>query len=185
MDIRERKIPWWLIIVTGVLIIVAGVFALADKLSALTVIAVIIAIGTFAFAVFNFVIAIKSRDIRNVWVPHLVQGIINIILFILAVTIPNPATLKTAIRIGIIIACWLIVFGVFEVIAARQNDQSKRSKMGILLVLIGLVVLVIPLIFRIDYLILIGIVGIVFGVYRSILGIVIGSKRTGNTTSLR
>ena len=180
MDIRERKLPWWLIIVTGVLIIAASIFVLADRASALTVLKVIIAIGTFAFAVFNFVIAIKNRDIRSVWISHLAQGIINIVLFILVIAIPASPTL-----LGIIIALWLIVFGVFEIIAARHYDQNKRSKMGILLVIIGLVVLIIPLVFSIDYLLLIAIVGLVFGIFRVVLGILIKANDTGATTSLR
>ncbi len=180
MDIRERKLPWWLIIVTGVLIIAASIFVLADRVSALMVLTVIIAVGTLAFAVFNFVIAIKSRDIRSVWIPHVVQGIFNIILFLLVIIIPRDEKL-----IGIIIACWLMAFGVFEIIAARHYNQNKRSKMGILLVIIGLVVLIIPLVFSIDYLLLIAIVGLVFGVFRVVLGIIIKANGNGGTTSLR
>jgi uncharacterized membrane protein HdeD (DUF308 family) len=153
---------------------------LADRASALTVLKVIISVGLFAFAVFNFVLAIKNKDIRSVWISHVTQGIINIVLFLLVIIIPASPTL-----LGIIIAIWLIVFGVFEIIAASHYGQSKRSKMGILLTVIGLVVLIIPLVFSIDYLILIAIVGLVFGVFRVVLGILIKSKDTGATTSLR
>ena len=31
MQIRERKLPWWLILVTGLLIVAAGIFVLVDK----------------------------------------------------------------------------------------------------------------------------------------------------------
>lgn len=180
MDIRERKIPWWLIIITGVIIIAVGIFVLADRVSGLNVLIFLIGLGALAFAVFNFVIAFKTRNTRQVSLSHIVHGLIDIVLLLLIIVMRKTPTL-----LGIIIACWLIIFGVFEVITARQNDQPKRSKMGVLLVLIGLVVLIIPLIFSIDYLILIGIVGIVFGVYRTILGIIIATKRTGQTTSLR
>ena len=180
MDIRERKLPWWLIIVTGVIIIAASIFVLADRVSGLTVLTFMVALGTLTFAVFNFIIAIKSKEIRSVWIPHVVQGIINIVLFLLVIIIPRSPTL-----LGIIIACWLMAFGVFEIVAARHYDQPKRSKMGALLSIIGLVVLVIPLVFSIDYLILIAIVGLVFGIFRIVIGILIKANDNGGTTSLR
>ena len=87
------------------------------------------------------------------------------LLLLLIVIDDSPALL------GIIIASWLIVFGVFEVISGRQSENAKQTKLGSLLVIIGLAVLIIPLALSIDYVILIGIVGILFGVASVVIGI--------------
>ena len=57
MQIRERKLPWWLIIITGVVIIVAGIYVLADQINGLNVLVFLVGLGALSFAVFNLVVA--------------------------------------------------------------------------------------------------------------------------------
>ena len=78
----------------------------------------------------------------------------------------------------------MMVFGVFEVIEGRKNDNQKHTRLGAIFAIVGLVVLVIPLIFSIDYLTLIGIVGIVFGLLRVALGIMIKSNELKTTSKV-
>lgn len=168
MQLRERKLPWWLIIVTGVIIALVGIFVLVDQVNGLNVLVFLVGLGALVFAVFNFIIAFKNRNDNTICVSHLIQGLIDVVLLLLIIVIANTPTL-----LGIIIACWLLAFGIFELTAGRKLDNPKRSRLGALLTVIGLVVLIVPLVFSIDYLVLIGIVGIVFGVMRIVIGILI------------
>ena len=177
MQIRERKLPWWLIIITGIIVIAAGIFVLADSINGLRVLVFLAGLGALAFGVYNLIIAFKNNDQKSVFLPFLVHGLIDFLLFLLIIIIRDSPLL-----LGIIVACWLMAFGVFEAIAGRRNDNQKRSRLGAILVIVGLAVLIIPLIFSIDYLILIGIVGIVFGVARIVLGILIKANE-GQTSS--
>ncbi len=179
MQIRERKLPWWLIIVTGLISIAAGIFVLADSINGLKVLVFLVGLGTLAFGVYNIIIAFKNYSQRNVFLPFLVHGLIDILLLLLIIIIKDSPLL-----LGIIVSCWLMVFGVFEAIAGRRDENQKLSRLGAILVIIGFIVLIIPLIFSIDYLILIGIVGIVFGVLRVVLGVLIKSNEQKATSKV-
>ena len=183
MQIRERKLPWWLIIVTGLLIITAGIFVLVDNIkgyeNGLNVLVFLTGLGALSFGVYNFIVAYKSRSDNSMFLTYLVHGIIDIVLLLLIIIIRNSHLL-----LGVIIACWMMVFGVFEVIEGRKNDNQKHTRLGAIFAIVGLVVLVIPLIFSIDYLTLIGIVGIVFGSLRVALGIMIKSNELKTTSKV-
>lgn len=179
MQLRERKLPWWLIIVTGIIIVAAGIFVLIDKVNGLNVLVFLVGIGALSFALFNFIIAFKNRNDNTICISHLVQGLIDIVLLLLIIVIRNTPTL-----LGIIVACWLLAFGIFELTAGRKLGSSKRIRLGVLLTIIGLVVLIVPLVFSIDYLALIGIVGIAFGVMRIILGVLIRTNDNKGVSNL-
>ena len=180
MDFQERKMPWWFILLTGVILIVVSIFLLADHMSGLMVLTVLVALGAAIYGLYNLILALKRRDDNSAAIPLLVHGLLDIVLVLLIIVIPDSQAL-----LGIIIACWLIVFGLFEIISGRQHDNSRAAKLGGLLLIIGLAVLIVPLALRIDYIILIAIAGLVFGIFRIILGIMIKSKYNERTSGGR
>lgn len=180
MDFSERKMPWWLIVMTGVVIIAASIFVLVERTAGLKLLTFLVALGALVYGVYNFVIALKNKDDNSMCISHLVHGLIDIVLFLLIIVIRNTPNL-----LGIVIACWLIVFGVFEIITARHSENNKRSRIGAILLLIGLIVLIVPLVFSIDYVILIAIVGLCFGLLRTIQGILFKIKNGESNSGLR
>lgn len=180
MDFHERKMPWWFIVLTGVILIVIGIFLLADSMTGLVVLTVLVALGAAIYGLYNLIAALKNRDDNNVSIPLLIHGLLDIVLVLLIIVIPDSQAL-----LGIIIACWLIVFGLFEIIAGRQHDSGRAGKMGALLLIIGLAVLIIPLVLSIDYVILIAVASLVFGIIRVILGLMIKTKYDERTSGGR
>ena len=180
MDFSERKMPWWLIILIGAIIVVVSIFLLADRSAGLVLLTWIVALGAAATGIFYLVMALRQNGPNGTSIPLLIHGLIDMLLVLLIIVIPNSQAL-----LGIIIACWLIVFGVFEILSCRQRDKTRLSRLGVLLALIGLALLIIPLALRIDYVILIAIAGLVFGIVRIVLGILIKVKHDQRTSDGR
>lgn len=166
MGINEKKMPWWLIVLTGVIIVAASIFVIADQKAGLNVLILLVAAGALLYGGFNLYKALKTNYDNNVSLPYLIHGLLDVVLFLLIVVIPDTTNL-----LGIIISTWIIVFGVFEIIGARRGEDGKRGKIGALLVLIGIAALVIPLLLSFNYVTVIAIVTLCFGIYRTVVGI--------------
>ena len=167
MDLSERKMAWWVMVLIGVIVVAISIFLLADRYSGLIVLTWLVGIGAAVFGIYNLYLALRNKDHSSDAIPYLVHGLLNLILMLLIIVIHDTQAL-----LGIIVSCWLIVFGVFEVFYGRRGDNAKRARIGAILVIVGLVVLIIPLVLSIDYVILIGIVGLLFGIALAALGII-------------
>ena len=179
MELSERKMPWWTIVTTGIVIIIVSIFLLIDSASGLVLLTWAVALGAAFTGIYDLYLALKNKD-SNSSIPLLVHGLLDLLLVLLIIVIPDSPAL-----LGIIIACWLIVFGLFEIISGRRNDSAKRSRVGALLLIIGLALLIVPLALRIDYVLLIAIVGLVYGIFRIVLGIRIKAEYDQRTSGGR
>jgi uncharacterized membrane protein HdeD (DUF308 family) len=178
MKSGQKSASWLFDIVMGVLIIAAGIYLLVSPTDGSNVLSILVGIGVFIYCVYNIFKAIQSKNDNRLFIPYLAQGLLDIVLLLLLITIPNTPQL-----VGIIIACWLIVFGFFEIIHARRSDESRhRIRNGTLLILAGVGVLVIPLLLQLHSVIFIGIVGLIIGVVKTVQGLLY-KVRTDERTS--
>ncbi|MDD5017239.1 MAG: DUF308 domain-containing protein [Eubacteriales bacterium] len=173
MKANEKGMPWWLVIVTGVLIIAAGIFLLASNNTdpdasnaALDTLTFLVGLGVLVYGVYCFFKAIQLKNDNRLFIPFLVHGILDVVLFLLILIID-----KSPVLLGVILASWLIVFGVFDIIQAKQSGGKRGTRIGALLVLIGLGLMIIPLLLRINYVVFLGIVALVFGIIKTTQGI--------------
>ena len=180
MELRERKLPWWMIILTGIIIVVVSIFLLADRASGLVLLTWVVALGAAATGIYYLYAALKHKDDNSTSIPMLVHGLLDLLLVLLIIVIPDSQAL-----LGIIIACWLIVFGIFEILSGRRHDEPKLNKLGALLIVIGLVLLIVPLALKMDYVILIAVAGLVFGIFRIVLGVLIKIRYDARTSDGR
>lgn len=182
------KMPWWLVVVTGVLIIAAGIFLLAgnspevEKNIALKTLLFIVGFFVFLYGIYNLYKAYKLKNEHRMFVAHLVHGILDIILLLLILFIPDTQTL-----LGVILACWFIVFGLFGLV---QNDSSsdknrQTRRISALLLVIGAALLIIPVALGINYIILLGIAGIIIGIVRVAQGIISKTRYDERTSGGR
>lgn len=185
MKAIEKAMPWWLVIVTGILIIAVGIFLIttnnADPYSnnaALDTLTFFVGLGVLVYGIYCFYKAIQLKNKNQLFIPFLIHCILDVVLFLLILIIH-----KSPILLGIILALWLIVFGVFDIIAAKQSDGKRSTKTGALLVLIGIGLLVIPLLLNINYVIFLGIAALVFGVIRTVQGILFKIKLNDRTSA--
>ena len=129
---------------------------------------ILVGIGVFLYCIFNIFKAVQNKDDNQLFIPYLAHGLLDIVLLLLLISIPNTPKL-----VAIIIACWLIVFGFFEIIHGRRSSENKHQlRNGSLLILTGVGVLVIPLILSLDSAMFIGIVALVIGVVKTVQGLI-------------
>ena len=173
MNTYEKGMPWWLVIITGVLMIGAGIFLLVSPAIGLNVLTFLVGLGVLLYGIYNIYKAIRFKDNNRVFTAYLVHGLLDLILFLLILTIDN-----TPVLLGTILAVWLMVFGVFGIVETRRSevDNKGKTRVSTLLVLIGLVLLVIPLLLSINYVILLGIIVLVFGIVRLTQGFIKKAK---------
>ncbi len=186
----EKKTPWWLVVVTGALIIATGIFLLAangvskahpDEASiALKTLIFIIRIGVLVYGIYCIFKAIQNRNNQSLFVAYLVHGLVDLVLFLLLLIITPTADLM-----GVILSCWLIVFGIFGIIHGRKEGIGRKTSAGALLTLIGLVFLIIPLVLSINQVIFLGIIILVFGILRTGQGVLLKNRQPENTSGGR
>jgi predicted membrane channel-forming protein YqfA (hemolysin III family) len=88
--------------------------------------------------------------------------------------------------LGVILASWFIVFGVFGMIHAQQDGGNKpKARISALLALIGVVLILLPFLIGIDHVIFLGIVSILIGVVRTTQGIIYKVQRDERTSGGR
>ncbi len=177
----HKTMPWWFIIVTGVIILAVGIYLLVSPVSGLGVLTLLLGIGVLIYSIYNFYKAIKYKEDNRLFVPFLVHALLDIVLFVLLLVIRNSPAL-----LGIILASWFIVFGVFGMIHARQDGGSKhKARISALLTLIGVVLILLPFLLGIDHVIFLGIVSILIGVVRTTQGIIYKVQRDERTSGGR
>lgn len=184
MKTNEKNMSWWLAIVIGVLIIAAGIFLLISPKIGLDVLVFLVGLGVLVYGAYNIYIAVKAKSNHREFAPYLVHGLLDIILLLLIIIITDTPAL-----LGIIIACWFIIFGFFDIVQARKeidnDDKRRRTRIGALLAVIGVCLLIIPLLLSINYIILFGIAALVLGVVKTVQGILNKIKLDESTSGGR
>ena len=185
MNSLSKKMPWWLIVLTGVLLLAVGIFLLAangtDTLNpgagspALRTLIFVVGIGVLLFGLYCIFKALQSRYDQRLFLLYLIHGVLDIVLFLLILFIPPAPGL-----LGAILSCWMIVFGIFGMIQGRQEGGGQKTRMGVLLTLIGIGFLVL-VILRVDSVLLLGLIALVVSIIRTAQGILIRTRMGGQS----
>lgn len=163
---REVGRYWWAGVVQGVLLIVLGLIALL--LPRIALVALIFTFGTFAIldGIFAIVAAMGRRHVSKDWGWRLVQGILSLIIGILAFAWPA----ETALILLLFIAAWAIVHGITQIggsIALRGiigRHMGVLLLSGILSILFGLFLFIVPGVGLLAILWTLGVYGVVCGI---------------------
>ena len=179
----SKKMPWWLVVLTGVLLLAVGIFLLAangtDTLNpdagspALRMLITVVGVGVLLFGLYCIFKALQSRHDQRLFLLYLIHGVLDIVLFLLILFIPPAPGL-----LGAIISCWMIVFGIFGMIQGRQEGGGQKTRVGVLLTLIGIGFLVL-VILRVDSVLLLGLIALAAGIIRIAQGIIIRTRMGG------
>jgi uncharacterized membrane protein HdeD (DUF308 family) len=186
MKLTDKAAPWWLNIIAGIILIAVGIFLLAFMDEGNDFLAYIVGIGVFAYCIYNIFKALQNKNDNRLFIPYLAHALLDLVLFILVITIPSTQTGKVSQLIGIIISCWLIIFGFFEIINRKPEDANQhRVRNGLLLILTGIAMLLILLLIQLNYVIFLGIVAILVGIIKNVQGLMLKVKTDERTTGGR
>jgi uncharacterized membrane protein HdeD (DUF308 family) len=155
---------WWVLALRGVLAILFGM--LAFFWPGLLWLVVVYTFGAYALldGVLAIVAAVRGHRVFGRWWPLLLEGVVGIVVGIVAFA--QPAIAELALLY--VIAAWCFVTGVFQVVAAIQLRRYIRGEWalalsGVLSILLGLALGLVPVAGLLAVAWLIGAYSIVFG----------------------
>ena len=162
---------WWTFVVRGLLAIAFGVLAFFAPGLGIAVLVGLFAAWALIDGVTSLVTGIGGRNRDKSWWLEILEGVVSIIAGIIALVFPVLA----AEVLVIIIAAWVIVTGIFEIIAAIRLREQIRGEFwlglaGLASILFGVILLVFPGVGALSLVWLIGSFALVFGVFLVILG---------------
>lgn len=139
---------WWLAIVRGILAILFGTVALLWPVGTVVVLTVLFAIFAIVDGIVNIVAAISSRKWDPTWGWLLTQGILTLIVGLIAVFAPAYAASFLVLFLLWVIAIWAVIGGIFGIPAAASLGRSGGSKalgiiLAILSIILGIVLIVV------------------------------------------
>lgn len=185
----DKAAPWWLNIVAGIIIVAVGIFLLVSPGGGNDFLTYAVGFGVFIYCIYNIIKALQHKDDNRLFIPYLAHALLDLVLLLLIIAIPSskPGISGHEISqlIGIIIGCWLIIFGFFEVISKRAGSGEHRVRNGLLLILAGACMLLILVLVQIQYVIFLGIVALLIGIIKTVQGLVVKVRTDERTTGGR
>ena len=154
----------WALVARGILSIIWGIIALVVPQIALLVFIYVFAAYALIDGVIAVVWAIQERHISQHWAALLIEGLIGIVVGIVAFAWPA----ETAIVLLFLVAFWAVITGILEIITAfTARDGFGHEWLlgiaGLISIIFGLILLFNPLVGLLALLWVVGVYAIIFG----------------------
>jgi len=156
---------WWMFAVRGVAAVIFGLLALIWP--GQTMLALVLVFGAYALldGIFSVVAGIAFRRYFERWWAVLLEGIVGIVVGLLAFFWPNI----TALVLLYLIAAWALITGILEIVAAIQLRSVITNEWmyilgGLLSIIFGILLFVFPGAGAVSVIWVIGVYAIVFGI---------------------
>ena len=131
-------VPWWLILIEGVLAIIIGILLVTNPRATTAVLVQVLGIYWLVAGIVKIVsIFIDS----TAWGWKLFAGIIGIIAGILILQHPLWSTLLVPAVLVIVLGIQGLIFGVIEIIQAFQGGGWGIGILGVLSIIFGIILL--------------------------------------------
>jgi uncharacterized membrane protein HdeD (DUF308 family) len=162
-DLYARN--WWAILIRGLIAIAFGVVAILWPNETLFILITIFGIFCFVDGIFALIAALRAATHHAHWAALLVEGILGLIVGIIAIFHPSAA----AVAFLFLIAAWAIITGFLELFAAFRLRSELGGEVllilgGIVSIIFGIVLFAVPSAGVVIIAWLIGLYAILFGV---------------------
>ncbi len=124
----ERSSIWWLAIVRGIFAIIFGILALTWPAETAVILTLVFAVYAIVDGIVNIVGAIATRKEDSTWGWLLAQGILTLIVGVLAIFAPLYAASFVVLFVLWVIAIWAVIGGIFGIPAAASLGASGGAK---------------------------------------------------------
>ncbi len=165
--IETPRQHWVLILVRGIIAILFGVMALISVEFTLLFLVYLFGAYVLLDGIMAIIVALQERKSTRAWLVVFLIGIVGIIVGILSFIHPG----NVALVIFYFVAAWLIVAGVFSIIAAfmRANGVEWLSVIGgILSIIVGLIFFFHPVSSILSIVWLLGLFTLIYGIIQII-----------------
>ena len=157
-----RTIPWWLVLLEGIAAVIIGILLLAEPRMTITVLVWIMGIYWFVAGIFSIIsIFIDS----SAWGWKLFIGILGILAGLVIMRHPLWSSLLVPTVAVIVLGIQGLIMGIVRLIQAFQGEGWGAGVLGVLSILFGIVLLANPIIAGLTLPWVLGIFGIVGGIF--------------------
>jgi uncharacterized membrane protein HdeD (DUF308 family) len=162
---------WWTFILRGVLAIIFGIVAFISPPATIAVLVLLFGAWALVDGVFDIVAALMHRTMDRSWWLTILEGVIGIVVGLLALAFPDLA----AASLLLLISAWSIVTGVIEIgLAIRLREQITGELWlgiaGVLSIVFGVLLFLFPAAGALTIVWIIGAFAIAFGISLIALG---------------
>lgn len=174
MSVLARN--WWAFVIRGLLAVLFGLIALF--LPGVTMLSLVLVFAAYAFAdgIFAIVSAVRAAKAHERWGLLSVEGVVDILAAIAAVTLPGLTVLVFVTLLGV----WALITGGLMLAAAFKVDADHgRWWMvlgGMVSLLYGAALLIAPMIGAVVLTWWIGVYALVFGIAMLVLAFRLRAK---------
>jgi uncharacterized membrane protein HdeD (DUF308 family) len=174
MEAATRQISrtyWWLIILRGVVALLFGIMALIS--TQFTLLFLVYLFGAYALldGIIAVIVSIQERNTASRWWVLLIAGIFGIVLGL--VTFFQPGTI--ALVIFYLVAIWLIITGIFEIISAFTlraiGVEWLLVVAGVISIILGIVFFLHPTSSILSLVWLLGVFALIYGIIQIVRAI--------------
>ena len=131
---------WWLGIVRGVFAIIFGILLLTWPEQTAIILTIVFAIYAIIDGIVNIAVAISARKWDPAWGWLLTQGILTLIVGVLALFAPLFAASAVLLFLLWLIAIWAVIGGIFGIPAAASLGEGGGAKaVGIIIAVLALI----------------------------------------------
>jgi uncharacterized membrane protein HdeD (DUF308 family) len=162
---------WWAIVIRGICALVFGILTFVWPKA--TIGALILLFGVYALVdgFFNLAAAFSSKQSGSMRWLLVIEGLVSIAAGVLTFFWPQV----TGIVLLYFIACWAVITGVFEIIAAIRLRKEITGELflalsGVASIFFGILLFIYPAAGALAVITIIGIYAVIFGILLLILG---------------
>jgi uncharacterized membrane protein HdeD (DUF308 family) len=162
---------WWGRLLFGVLLILFGVVAIAWPGITVEVFVTVFGVFILVMGIVGLFYGFAERDFQAHRALRIVQGLVGIVIGLIAIVFPGDAAVAIVYLVGI----WMILVGVFDLAGAGwvPKDMSRFlgrytrfswALSGIIFIVVGLLIIVFPGLTILAVVWVIGLIAIILGV---------------------
>ncbi len=138
---KIKFIPWWLVLIQGIILLIIGAYLLAYPLQTLYVLMIFLGAYWFVSGIFGLFSAAMYPEDRG-W--KIVLGILGIIAGLVILTYPFISTILILPLLAIMIGVWGLIMGIIYIFRGSSGKDWAAVILGFIGVIFGIIVLVNP-----------------------------------------
>jgi uncharacterized membrane protein HdeD (DUF308 family) len=140
---QKPWIPWWLVLIQGIILLILGGYLLAYPLQTLFVLLIFLGAYFFVGGIFAIIsAAVTKHDVG--W--KILLGILGIIFGLLILTYPYYSTLLVLPLLAILIGVWALIMGFIWLFRGFGMKDWGSAILGIIGIIFGIIILANPLV---------------------------------------
>jgi uncharacterized membrane protein HdeD (DUF308 family) len=172
-SIRDSINYWWLFLLTGILLLIVGLWVFASPAASYLSLSFIFSMGILFTGIFEIAFALSNRKTMHSWGWTLASGVLDLVIGFYLLSYPGI----TMTVLPFILGFWLLFRG-FSAVGSAFDMKSMGDKnwgwslfLGVAIVFFGVMVLAIPAFGVVNIIIWTGSAFVLAGIFRIYLAL--------------